>query len=271
MTRRTFHAAALGAAGGWLTRAAEKPEPQGDPHGRQLLQQALAALGGEAFLGMRDRTEVGRAYSFYREQLTGLAVAHFYIRYVPAPPEALAVEERQSFGKKQDNSIIFAHGQGFDVTFRGARPLPDERVQRYQESTQLDILYMLHQRLHEPGLQVLAKGAEVVENQRVEGVEIADRENRAVMVYFSTTSHLPVMQRRFRRDPLFKDRIEEITRYSTYVDVGGGVKWPKQITRERDGEMIYQMFAETVKINTGLAENLFTLPSGIPMLKKPAI
>ncbi|HCC56405.1 MAG TPA: hypothetical protein DEQ47_03950 [Solibacterales bacterium] len=281
MTRRIFHAAALGALGAGMI-CGQAPRGQMSPalasreqRGRQILQQALAALGGPAYLGMRDRTEVGRAYSFYREQLTGLSVAHFYIRYrpapVPAPPDFMGIEERQSFGKKQDNSVIFAQNQGFDVTFRGARPLPDERLQRYQESMLSDILYILYYRLHEPGLQVLEVGADVVENQRVNTVEIADRQNRSVIVHFSAGSHLPVAQRRYRRDPMFKERIEEVTRYSEYVAVPGGVMWPKQISREREGEKIYQMFAESVQINTGLDESLFRLPSGIPILKKQAI
>ena len=271
MTRRTFHGAALGALRAGLARGQASREQRG----RQILQQALAALGGPAYLAMRDRTEMGRAYSFYREELTGLSVAHIYTRYLPSPPAAppdfLGVEERQSFGKKQDNSVIFAGNQGFDVTFRGARPLPDERVQRYRESTLSDILYILHHRLEEPGLQAVPAGEDVVENQRVHSVEIADRENRSVTVHFSATSHLPVAQRRFRRDPTLHDRIEEVTRYSEYVAVPGGILWPKQISREREGEKIYQMFAESVKINTGLDENLFRLPSGIRILKKQAI
>jgi hypothetical protein len=279
MTRRTFHAAFIGALGVGAThgQAAGQAARQasGEQRGRQLMQQALAALGGPAYLSMRDRTEVGRAYSFYREQLTGLSEAHFYIRYLPAPvptpPDFLGIEERQSFGKKQDNSVIFSHNQGFDVTFRGARPLPDERVQRYQESTLCDILYILHHRFNEPGLQAVAVSSDVVENQRVETVEITDLQNRTLTVHFSAASHLPVAQRRFRRDPMFKDRIEEVTRYSEYVVVPGGVMWPKQVSREREGEKIYQMFAESVKINIGLAESLFTLPSGIPILKKQAI
>jgi hypothetical protein len=277
MTRRTFQAAALGtlASGVTLGQMGQRRPASNEQRGRQLLEAALDALGGPAYLAMRDRTETGRAYSFYREQLTGLSVAHFYIRYLPAPvpspPDFLGIEERQSFGKKQDNSVIFSKGQGFDVTFRGARPLADERVQRYQESALSDILYILHHRLQEPGLQAVATGADVVENQRVEIVEITDLQNRTVTVYLSTTTRFPVMQRRYRRDPTFKDRIEEVTRYSEYFGVGGGVMWPKQVSREREGEKIYQMFAESVKINTGLAEDLFRLPNGIPILKKQAI
>ncbi|MGH7249007.1 MAG: hypothetical protein ACREH9_12970, partial [Pseudomonadota bacterium] len=53
--------------------------------GTRVVQQALTALGGPRFLAMRDRIESGRAYSFYRDDLSGLSVAKIYTRYL-APP-----------------------------------------------------------------------------------------------------------------------------------------------------------------------------------------
>src|SRR5215831_19843921 len=118
--------------------------------GRRLVDQAVAALGGANFLQMQDRVESGRAYSFYREQLNGLSVAKIYTRYLirPEPPEPgfLGVRERQAFGKKEDSAVLFAEGQGYDVTFRGARPLSDEVRNRYRESTLRNIFYILRQR-----------------------------------------------------------------------------------------------------------------------------
>ena len=103
---------------------------------KRVIDDALAALGGQNFLQMRDRVETGRAYQFYREQLSGLAVAHIYTRYLtrPEPPVAsfLGVRERETFGKDQAGAIIFNEsGQGFELTWRGARPLPDETLARY--------------------------------------------------------------------------------------------------------------------------------------------
>jgi hypothetical protein len=269
VTRRTF----LSVAGGLATASAVRGQTlqSRNTRGKELIDQALEALGGARYLSMIDRMEKGRAYSFYRDNLTGLSIAHFYTRYLPhpepAPAGVLATEERQTFGKKQDNAVIFIKDQGFDVTFRGARPLPDERVSRHRQSTLSDVLYILRQRLTEPGISFEAKGIEVVENQRADIVEINDTENRTVTVYLSATTHLPVMQRYYRRDAVLKDKFEEVTRYSQYVP-GDGVMWPRQILREREGEKIYQMFADEVQINRGLADTLFMLPNGIPILKK---
>ena len=43
--------------------------------GKRVVDEALAALGGPAFLKMEDRLETGRAYSFYNGELNGLSVA----------------------------------------------------------------------------------------------------------------------------------------------------------------------------------------------------
>ncbi len=40
--------------------------------GKKIVEASLAALGGDNFVRVTDRVESGRAYSFYREQMTGL-------------------------------------------------------------------------------------------------------------------------------------------------------------------------------------------------------
>jgi len=43
-----------------------------------------------------------------------------------APKNGVALRERQAYGKKQEFSFLFLPDQGFQLTFRGARPIPDE-------------------------------------------------------------------------------------------------------------------------------------------------
>ena len=71
-----------------------------------------------------------------------------------------------------------------------------------------------------------------------------------------------------RRDPKTHDRIEEITRFTKFRDVGGGVMWPFTIQRERNGEKIFEIFSESVVINQGLTDNLFTLPANMKVIGK---
>ena len=239
--------------------------------GKRIVDEAVAALGGDNFLRMQDRIESGRAYSFYREELNGLSLAKIYTRYLirpePPVPGFFGVREREAFGKKQDSAVILFDGQGYDITFRGARPLAEDRLERFKESTLRNIFYILRQRLGEPGLIMEYRGSDVVENQSVDIVDITDADNRTVTVYFSHVTHLPAKQVTYRRDPQTKERVEEVTRYSKYRDVSG-VMWPYDIQRERDGEKIYQMYSDSVVINKDLTDNLFTLPANMKILKK---
>jgi hypothetical protein len=232
--------------------------------GKRTIDQALAALGGDHFLNMQDRVESGRAYSFYREQLSGLSFAKIYTRYLvrpePPTPGFLGIREREAFGKKEDSAVLLTETEGFNVTFRGAYPLSQDEYDRFRESTLRNVFYILRQRLGEPGLTVEWRRTDVIDNRPVEVVDITDNDNRVVTVYFHLSTKLPARQVTVRRDPHTNQPIEEITLFNKYREVGG-VMWPYEIERERNGEKIFEIFSDNVTINKGLTDNLFTLPA----------
>ncbi len=238
--------------------------------GRRLADEVIAALGGERFLAMRDRVERGRAYSFYREELSGLARAALYTRYLDADaspdPKVLYVLERQAFGKDEDSVVLFERDKGWSITFRGARPINEERLERYRDSTQRSVFYILRQRLREKGLVFEHQGSDIVDNQPVEILDVTDSENRVVTIYLNRSTKLPERQVFFRRDPKTRIRHEEVTIYAKYRDVGGGVQWPFVMQRLRDGEKVFSLFAESVAIDQKLAETLFAVPAGVKIL-----
>jgi hypothetical protein len=250
-------------SGGFAQTSAQK--------GKQILDEAVAALGGEKFLRVRDRVETGRAYSFYRAELSGLSVATIWTRYLPQPdplePGKLLVAERESFGKEErSGAVLFFDGKGYEITWRGARPLPQETIDRYRDSTLHNVFYILRQRLGEPGLIVEWQRSDFVDNRPVEIVNITDADNRVVTVFFDRMTKLPVRQLYYRRNPVTRERDEEVTIYSKYRDVGGGVQWPFDIQRLRNGDQIFQIYSESVSINQGLADSLFQLPAGMKIL-----
>ncbi len=265
MTRRLF-AVSLPAGVAARRVYAETDEERG----HKLMNKLIEALGGDLFLNMHDRTEEGRAYSFFREQLSGLSIVHLYTQYrmQPGPGDFPAVRERQAFLKNQDDAVIFAEGSAYEVTFRGARPLPDDSLKRYIETTNRNIFYIVRERLHENGMFFESPGGDVIENQPVQVLNITDPQNRKVTVYLHHLTFLPVMQRSHIMDPILKERREEVTRFNNYRRAKPGIMWPWAILRERDGEKIFQMFSDAVSVNNDLPDKLFTLPSGIKMLKK---
>ena len=252
MTRRAFTFLMAGTA----LRAETLKE-----RGKRMLDKCVYAVGGDAFRNLRTRTEIGRAYSFYHENLSGLAIARIYTKYVSRPD--LSEVQRQVLGKKQEDTVILTPSGACEITFRGAKALPPERVEQFRESVVHDIFYILRERLNEPGVEWESSGSDVIENQPVEVLNFYDAQDRNVTVWINADTFLPVRQRFQHWDNIIKDRREEVTRYSKYRDVGNGVMWPFAIERERDGEKIFNMFSERVTVNDPLDDKLFELPPGI--------
>lgn len=260
MTRRTFA----------LSLAAAPAFAAPNPKGFQLMEKTIDALGGDAFRNLRTRTETGRAYSFYRERLTGLSAATIRTRYLDSDaPGKLHMLQRQSFGKREEESVLIGADEAWEITYKGATPFADERLAQLRETTLRDIFYILRTRLHEPGMEYDSLGTDVVENQRVEIVQIFDSENRSVTVWLNANTYLPVKQRFYRLDPATKDRREEVTRYTIYRDVGNKVMWPFSTERERDGAKMFQLFADKVVLDEQVPDSTFALPPDIKLLKKP--
>jgi hypothetical protein len=238
--------------------------------GKRLVMECLSALGGERFLSMREREESGRAYSFYREQLNGLTVARIYTRYEPGVADTaheLAVSERENFGKKEESGVLFTAKEAWELTFRGARPIAEDRFARYKETTLRDVFYILRIRLREPGMIFESRGADVLQNRPVEIVDINDADNRTTTVYFDQTTKLPVRQIFERRDPATKLKDEEVTIFSKYREAGG-IVWPYDIQRQRNGEKIFEVYSEAVQIDKAWPEKLFVLPAEVKRLKR---
>src|SRR5207248_4678667 len=135
----------LAASCAWQPAAAAETAQE---RGKRVVYEALKALGGDAYLRMEDRVESGRAYSFYLGQLSGMSLAKVYTRYVtqPNPPERgkVYLREREGFGKDEFQSFLFREDGAWEITFRGAQPLPDERIANFKDSTRRNILYILH-------------------------------------------------------------------------------------------------------------------------------
>jgi hypothetical protein len=236
--------------------------------GKRVVEEALAAMGGDKFLAVEDRLETGRAYSFYRDRLTGLSIARIYTRYLQTPAASgVAQRERQTFGKDEDYYLLFTDTGGYQVTFRGARPLPTERSARWVETTRRNIFYIFRQRLKEPGMIFESRGSDVWQNTPVEIVDITDADNNVVTVYFQQSTKLPLRQISVRRNPQTKEKTEEVAVYSKYRDVGGGVQWPFNILVERNGEKAFEMYSDSVAVNQNLSDNLFTLSPNTKVLK----
>jgi hypothetical protein len=257
---------------GFISMAACATALRGQPsaqRGREIVDKVVLALGGDGFKFMGGRVESGRAYSFYREQITGLSIATIHTKYLPASARpALLMKQRQEFGKKRDDVVLLSDQAAWEITYRGAKQLPADRVETFKTTTIHDIFYILRSRIDEPGMTFEAHGRDVVENQPVETIEIYDSENQNVTAWFHQDTLLPVKQKFKRWDTVINVRREEITRFTKYRDAGNGVMWPHDTQRERDQQKIFELYADKVTVGETPADSLFELPPGVTIINK---
>ena len=246
--------------------------PQDRPErARQLLEKSLAALGGRAFLKIRTIKKTGRAYSFYRYNLRGLAVMTLFDEFGELRENGdgdwLPISRREVYTPKGNYFTLFKHGQGWEVTYLGARPLPDDTMHRYRVAARRDIFYILRYRLDESEMYYYYTGVEVVANTPTHAIDIIDSDNEKVTVYLRMSDNLPVQQVYTRRDPKTRIPYEEKSIYSKYRVVGL-VTLPWNIQKQRDGDKIFEFFGRTAEVNSKLKPGTFEIGKRIKILPR---
>ena len=133
-------------------------------------------------------------------------------------------------------------------------------IAEFQEDIKTDIDNVLRDRWKEPGSILRYLGPDVVDLKEADWIEFVDNENRSIRIAFAQATHLPLRKIIVTRDPGTRMRSETIEYYSNYHPIGGVIQ-PFQVTRERNGQKIYQAFIEECKFNTNPSDSLFSRES----------
>ena len=247
------------------TLGAETRQEQGE----RLVREAFDAVGGQNFLEIQTQVRAGRAYSFYNRQVRGQARITIYDRFDRMDPEAgddwLPLRRREVYTDKGDYYALFLNGSGYEVTYRGAVPQPDDYMERYRLASRRDIFFFMRYRRDEPGLYYYYNGSEIVDNVPSHSVDIVDAEGEAITLYVRQSDGLPLQQRDLRRDPQPRVPFEEQSVFGRYRPVGEALM-PWIIRRERDEERVFELYAQSYEINRPLGEDVFALPKDLPLL-----
>lgn len=237
--------------------ATQNPETmlpeQSSAKARQLIDQMIAALGGPAYLGVRDVLCEGRISMFgHAGDLTGYEVFRDYWR--------LPDKNRTEHGKKGNIIDVENGSRGWTLDRGGVTELSEDQINEFHEQTKRDIDNLLRFRLKEEGINFHYGGNDIVDLKQVDWVEIVDRDRRTFRIAIERSTHLPVRTVVNTRNAETREVDEELTYYSDYHSQNG-VQTPFQVTRERNGRKIYQAFLEGCKYNTNLGDDLFNRAS----------
>jgi hypothetical protein len=230
--------------------AAANPQEANAKRARALLEQAVQALGGPAYLSVVDMRTEGRNYGFYHGQ--GRGVGTLFWRFWKWPDK-----DRIELTKQRDVIYIHNGDKGFETTFRGTRPEAAKDLEEFLRRRDYSLERALRVLLNQPGTALFYDGVAVAENKPTEQVTLSTANGQVLIIYLDKFNSLPIAKSFTLRDPETRERNEELESYDNYHMVQG-VNTPLTITRKRNGEMINQRFLTRVVYNSGLADSLFT-------------
>lgn len=227
---------------------------------QQLIQQAITALGGPAYLNLRDATCTEEVSNFeHSGEISG------YGKFIDfsIPPD----KDRNENLPKRNIIYVYNGDKGWTLDRGGVGEMPAPDLAKFQGDVENDIDNILRRRIHEPGMVFRYAGQDLVDGWPVDWVELVDSQDRTYRIALSQSSHLPVRKTVETRDPDTRQKTEEVDYYSNYQTIGGLVI-PLQFRRDRNGMKAVQAFLrkdeglnEPCEFNTGLAESLFTKES----------
>jgi hypothetical protein len=245
----------LGVSG--LSARAQSPDSmfpeQSAAKAKQLMQQAIQALGGPAYLGVKDVTRIGRSAQFgHSGGLTGYIKFYDYAK----PPD----KDRREFGDKHNIIFVSTATDAWVMDKGGVQDSPADAVSNNQEAQKKDIAVLFRTRLNDPDLEFRWAGAAVIDLRRVDWVEINDTEHRTMRIAFDQQTHLPSRAEYHALDRTTRERTDEVVYYANYHSIQG-IETPFQVARDRNGYRVSQVFFDECKYNTGLDDSLFTRAS----------
>ena len=220
---------------------------------KRLIQQSIQALGGSAYLNVRDIYAMGRASQFgHSGDLSGYEVFYDYVK--------LPDKERTEISKKRNIVEVYNGDRGWVLDKAGVEEQPADVLTAHMSDVKKDIDYVFRYRLNEPGMIFRYAGPDLVDLKESDWVELTDGEGHVMRFALERATRLPLRAVYIYREPATRERTEEVDYYSNYQPVQG-VQTPFQITGERNGQKFSQIFIEDCKYNTNLADELFTRES----------
>ena len=216
----------------------------------QLIDQMIDALGGPAFLDVKDIHTTGRFFAFTRGQLSGSDIFSDYIKF----PDM----ERVEFGPLTRRTTQINRGkEGWKIV---GKKTPETQsageTEEFLKGVKTSLDYVLRFTLKERLTTVQSLPSEMIDFKRVDVVELRDPDKNRIRFYIDRDTHLPTKMQVRRTD---ESKLHE-EQYSNWHKFDG-VTTPLYLSRLTDNLKTMEIHLDTADYNSGLSDNLFAPPA----------
>ncbi|HXR33308.1 MAG TPA: hypothetical protein VN830_06355 [Verrucomicrobiae bacterium] len=236
---------------------------------KQLLQQAIEALGGAAF---RDYTDVeceGRLAEFdHNGDRAGDANYHNYWHFPDKNRTEYVVNSTKGGPLAVFVGIlpikggvfiqVFSGSEGWTLDKSGVNEAAAGAVSNFQEAAKNHFRNVLLLKVNEPDVFLRYTGTTAVDLWQVDWVEITNRgEEGSIRVALDHATHLPSRVVVTSKDADTGQMDEDVTILTNYQP-NDGVQIPMQVNRLHNDRRTYQLFYNSCKVSPKLPADFFT-------------
>ena len=227
---------------------------------RAVLDAMVQALGGPAWLNLKNQLRQGHVAAFYQGKPNPGTTKYWEYHAWPD-------HDRIEFTTHRDVVQFYIGRAGTEITYRGRTPLPQDIVDDYLRRRDHSIETVVKVWLKDPRTILVYEGQRMAERHLADQVTLISPENEAVTILMDTQTHLP-MRRTFEwRDPVYKDKNLDAEEYDGYHTFDG-LPTPFTITRFKNDEMTRQYFIDHVSYNEELPADLWSVDAAERRIKK---
>ena len=219
-----------------------------------LLEQAIQALGGQAYLNVHDFDEQGRTYSFHHGQPTSNGM--LFWRFVEYPDK-----ERIEVTPERDVAELYVGNKGWELTYKGPHLIEAKDLNEYLRHRRFSLETVLHDWVNDASVALFYDGNALAGNLPADEITLINSKDEAVDLFLDIDSHVPIKKSYKWRDPVDRQLNIEEEIYDNFRMVQG-VNTPYGFTRYFNGDMQTERFVNAVHYNEQLDEAMFDPNSG---------
>src|SRR5205807_4959498 len=186
---------------------ANPPPDENSQKARSLVNQAIQALGGPAYLNYQDMQQQGRTYIFFHGQPEGGGTQFWLFWKAPG-------KERVELTKKRNVIYIHSGDKGYEITYKGTRAEEEKDLKDFLQQREFSLTNVLRHWVNDPAVALFYEGSTFAENKPAEQVSLMNGKNQGVTLLLDAQTHLPVRKSYTVRDPETRDRDEEAEVYA---------------------------------------------------------
>jgi len=223
---------------------------------KQLFEDAIQAMGGEAFLNVTDMTSNGRRFFFDREGRSSNLIK--FTDYTKLPDKS---RFESGNDKKHRDITVFnlSTNEGWiQEAYKETREATKEEMEGFKNAVKhsLDIIFRL--RYKDPENKAFYLGPGEGRFVTFDLVRLVDPDNDEITIYFDRMSKLPAKVE-YWESTSRGVRVRAVDEFSQW-HVIQGVNTPKRVDGYVNDRRAFQYFILDITYNNDLEDSLFTKP-----------